>query len=150
MLDVSILTRFLDIHTYNKQTLYGAGLKPILNMKKGILLVIIFLVTVVGFIFTNAFIKSHQEYGKRYDFVITNIEKDAKGDLTFYDSLDNKYFFASYRFNEFNKLGISVGDKVFKDQYSKNMTISRKINNSYKIYYIQEPNGIIPFLFYSY
>lgn len=119
-------------------------------MKKGIFLLIIFLMTIVGFIFINVFIKSRQEYTKKYDFIIANIEIDAKGDLTFYDSLNNKYFFASYRFNEFDKLGISVGDKVFKDHYSKDLAISRKIKNEYKIYYMQQPNGIIPFLFYNY
>ena len=119
-------------------------------MKKAIFWVIIFLITVVGFVFINVFIKSRQEYSKRYDFIITNIKTDAKGDLTFYDSLNNEYFFTSYRFNEFDKLGILVGDKVFKDRYSKNLTISRKINNTYKIYYIQEPNGMIPVLFYTY
>lgn len=119
-------------------------------MKKGIFLLIIFLITIVGFIYINVFIKSRQEYIKSYNFIIANIEMDAKGDLIFYDSLNNKYFFASYRFNEFDKLGISVGDKVFKDQYSKSLTISRKIKNEYKIYYIQHPNGIIPFSFYNY
>ncbi|KLT70509.1 hypothetical protein [Flavobacterium sp. ABG] len=119
-------------------------------MKKKIFLLIIFLITVVGFIFINVFIKSRQEYSKSYDFIIANIEIDAKGDLTFYDSLNNKYFFASYIFNEFDKLGISIGDKVSKDQYSKSLTISRRINDKYKIYYIQQPNGIIPFSFYNY
>lgn len=119
-------------------------------MKKGIFLLVIFLITIVGFIFINIFIKSRQEYSKKYDFIIANIEIDAKGDLTFYDSLNNKYSFASYRFNKFYNLEISVGDKVYKDQYSKSLTISRKIKNEYKVYYIQQPNGIIPFSFYNY
>lgn len=119
-------------------------------MKKGIFLLIIFLITIVGFIFINVFIESRQEYTKNYDFIITNIEIDAKGDLIFYDSLNNNYSFASYRFNKFDKLGISVGDKVFKDMNSKCLTIRRKIKNKYKIYYVQQPNGLIPFSFYNY
>jgi len=119
-------------------------------MKKGIFLLIIFLIVIVGFTFINAIVKSRHEYTNKYDFVISNIETDAKGDLTFYDSVNNKYFFASYRFNEFDKLVISVGDKVFKDHYSKKMVISRKINDKYEIYHIQQPNGMIPFSLYSY
>ncbi|WP_194139671.1 hypothetical protein [Flavobacterium hungaricum] len=119
-------------------------------MKKAIFLLIIFLIAIVGFTFVNAIVTSRHEYKKKYDFVISNIEIDAKGDLTFYDSINNKYFFASYRFNEFDKLGISVGDKVFKDHYSKKLIISRKINDKYKIYHIQQPNGLIPFSLYSY
>lgn len=119
-------------------------------MKKGIFLLVIFLITIVAFVFINVFIKSRQEYCEKYEFIITKIEIDAKGDLTFYDSHNNKYFFASYRFNEFDKLGISLGDKIFKDRYSKNLIISRKVNNKYKIYYTQQPNGMVPYSFYNY
>lgn len=118
-------------------------------MKKGILFVLIFLMIIVGFVFINVFIKSRQEYAAKYDFIITDIEIDAKGDLTFCDSLNYKYSFSSYRFSKWDKLGISVGDKVYKDTYSKNMFISRKNRNEYKIYFIQKPNGMIPFSFYS-
>ncbi|MBF4507667.1 hypothetical protein IRZ83_13405 [Flavobacterium sp. JLP] len=119
-------------------------------MKKWIFFLVIFLIAIVGFIFINVFIKSRHEYCKKYDFIITNIDENVKGDLIFYDSFNNKYFFTNYRFNEFDKLGISVGDKIFKDQYSESLTISRKIKNKYKIYYIQQPNGLIPFTFYNY
>lgn len=119
-------------------------------MKKGILLLIIFFVTIFVFIFINAFIKSRQEYTNKYDFIIDKIEIGAKGYLIFYDNLNNQYSFASYSFTEFEKLGISVGDRVFKDSYSKNMIIYREIKNKYKIYYVREPNGMIPFSFYSY
>ena len=118
-------------------------------MKKGIIFITIFIIAVIGFVFINVFIKSRQEYNTRYDFIIANIETDAKGGLSFYDSLNNKYSFASYRFNKFDKLGISVGDRIFKDKYSKNMSISRSINDNYKVYYVQKPNGMIPFSFYS-
>jgi hypothetical protein len=119
-------------------------------MKKGFFLVIIFLAIAVGFVFINVFIKSRKEYIKKYDFVISNIKTDVKGNITFYDSLNNSYYFASYRFNEWDKLEILIGDRVFKDSYSKNMTISRKVENEYKVIYTQKPNGMIPFSFYSY
>ncbi len=112
-------------------------------------MLILFLLIFVGYVFINVFIKSRQEYAAKYDFIISNIEKDAKGDLIFYDNLDLKYSFASYRFSKWDKLGISVGDRVFKDHYSENMFISRKIGEIYKVYYVQKPNGMIPFSFYS-
>ncbi len=118
-------------------------------MKKAVLFLLIFFATIFVFIFINVFIKSRQEYASKYDFIIDTIETDAKGYLIFSDSLNNEYSFASYNFNKFDKLGISIGDKVFKDHYSKNMIISRKIENKYKVYYIQKPNGMIPFSFYA-
>jgi len=126
------------------------GTKTILNMKKGFFLVIIFLAIAVGLVFINVFIKSRKEYIKKYDFVISNIKTDVKGNITFYDSLNNSYYLASYRFNEWDKLEILIGDRVFKDSYLKNMTISRKVENEYKVIYTQKPNGMIPFSFYSY
>lgn len=105
---------------------------------------------IIGFVFINVFIDSRKEYTGRYDFIIAKIETDAKGDLTFCDSLDNRYSFAGYRFSKFYKLGISIGDKVYKDFKSKDMIFSREIEDKYKVYYIQEPNGMIPFSFYSY
>jgi hypothetical protein len=119
-------------------------------MKKPVLLLIVFFVTIFIFIFINAFLKSRQEYTNKYDFVITEIEINVKGNLTFYDNLNHKYSFASYSFNKFDKLGIEVGDRILKDNCKKNMTISREINNKYEIYYVQKPNGLIPFSFYDY
>lgn len=58
-------------------------------------------------------------------------------------------FFLSYRFSKLQKLGISVGDRIFKKSYSKDMTISRKIDGYYRIYHVQEPNGMFPFSFYG-
>ncbi|RED26114.1 hypothetical protein BD847_0020 [Flavobacterium cutihirudinis] len=121
-----------------------------MDRRKTVFSLMIFFVTILVFIFINAFIKSRQEYTNKYDFIIDKIETDAKGYLIFSDSLNNQYSFASYNFTEFDKLGISVGDRVFKDSYSKNMTINRKMKNEYKTYYIQKPNGMIPFLLYSY
>lgn len=121
-----------------------------MDRRKAVFLLIIFFAAIFIFIFINAFIKSRQEYTNKYDFIIDKIEIDAKGYLIFCDRLNNQYSFASYNFTEFDKLGISVGDRVFKDRYSKNMTISRKIKNEYKVICIQEPNGMIPYLFYSY
>lgn len=102
------------------------------------------------YIFINIFVQSRREYSNKYNFIITKIDVNAKGDFTFYDSLNNEYFFLSYRFNRFQKLGISVGDKVFKKSYSRNLTISRKIDDEYKVYHVQEPNGRFPFWFYCY
>lgn len=124
--------------------------KVFLNMKKAILILILFFTTIVVFVYINVFINSRQEYLKKYNFIIAKIETDTKGNLIFYDSLYNKYSFANYRFKEWDKLGISVGDKVLKDSLSKNMNICRKIKNEYKIYYIQKPNGTISFSFYGY
>ncbi len=118
-------------------------------MKRNVSLLVISFFIVILYIFTNVCIGSRKEYVTKYDFIITKIESDAKGDLTFSDSLNNKYFFYSYQFDKWHNLGISVGDKIFKDHYSKNMIISRKKNNNYKIYHIQEPNGMILFSFYS-
>lgn len=117
-------------------------------MKKGICYLIFFFLIIIGYVSINVFIRSRKEYAAKYDFIITKIEMDAKGNLTFYDSLNYKYSFASYRFSKWDKLGISEGDKVFKDDHSKDMMISRKKKNVYKIYHIQEPNGMIPFSFY--
>ena len=109
----------------------------------------LFFLIIIGFVYINVFIESRKEYATKYDFIITKIETNAKGNLTFYDSLNYKYSFTSYRFSKWEKLGISEGDKVFKDYYSKDMMISRKMKkNGYKIYHIQEPNGMIPFSFY--
>ncbi|KGO90544.1 hypothetical protein [Flavobacterium subsaxonicum] len=119
-------------------------------MKKSVLILIIFFVVAIAFIFIDGFIQSRREYVEKYDFVIKNIKTDIKGNLTFYDNLNNKYFFSGYWFSKYDKLGISTGDKIFKDHYSKNMIIYRQVNNKYQIYYIQEPNGLIPFSLYSY
>ncbi len=117
-------------------------------MKKNLLILFFFLIVVLILIYVNIFFKSRQEYVTRYNFVITNIKTDAKGDLIFYDSNNYKYSFSSYRFNKWDKLGISTDDKIFKESNSKNLIISRKINNKYMIYHIQTPNGMIPFSFY--
>ena len=101
------------------------------------------------FVVINNFVKSRQEYANKYDFVITKIDVNAKQNLTFHDSLKNEYFFLSYRFSKLQKLGISVGDRIFKNSYSKDMTISRKIDGDYRIYHVQEPNGMFPFSFYG-
>lgn len=118
-------------------------------MKKGVIFLGIFFIVVLMFISVNVYIKSRQEYANKYDFVIDKIEIDAKGSLTFYDSIKCEYRFASYRFTKWDKLGISVGDRVFKNSYSKDMTISRKIYGDYRIYHVQEPNGMFPFSFYG-
>lgn len=118
-------------------------------MKKGVIFLGIFFIVVLIFISVNVYIKSRQEYANKYDFVIDKIEIDAKGSLTFYDSIKCEYRFASYRFTKWDKLGISVGDRVFKNSYSKDMTISRKIYGDYRIYHVQEPNGMFPFSFYG-
>lgn len=118
-------------------------------MKKGVIFLGIFFIVVLIFISVNVYIKSRQEYANKYDFVIDKIEIDAKGSLTFYDSIKCEYRFASYRFTKWDKLGISVGDRVFKNSYSKDMTISRKIDGDYRIYHVQEPNGMFPFSFYG-
>jgi hypothetical protein len=119
-------------------------------MKKPVLIIITFFVIAITFIFINGFIQSRREYVEKYDFVIKNIKTDIKGNLIFYDSLHNKYRFVSHRFSKHFKLGISTGDKIFKDYHSKYMIIYRQVNNKYQIYYIQKPNGQIPFSFYSY
>ena len=118
-------------------------------MKKGVIFLGIFFIVVLMFISVNVYIKSRQEYANKYDFVIDKIEIDAKGSLTFYDSIKCEYRFASYRFTKWDKLGISVGDRVFKNSYSKDMTISRKIDGDYRICHVQEPNGMFPFSFYG-
>lgn len=109
-----------------------------------------FLLTIL-FVFINSYRKSKQEYDSKYNFIITKIDIDAKGCLIFRDSLNNVYSFASYRFTKWDNLGILNGDKVVKNRYSKKMILSRKEveGNKYKIYHIQEPNGLIPYSFYS-
>ena len=119
-------------------------------MKKPVLALMIFFVVVIAFIFINIFISSRRQYLEKYDFVIKNIKTDSKGNLIFCDSLHNKYRFSAYLFNEYDKLRILTGDKVFKDHRSKNMIIYRQVNNKYQVYYIQEPNGLVPFSFYNY
>lgn len=101
------------------------------------------------FVAVSNFIKSRQEYSNKYDFVIAKIRSNAKGYLTFYDSLRCEYSFASYKFTKWDKLGISVGDRVFKNSYSKDMTVSRRIDGVYKVYHVQEPNGMFSFSFYG-
>ncbi|MBZ4035497.1 hypothetical protein K6T82_12015 [Flavobacterium sp. 17A] len=119
-------------------------------MKGNVFKLFIFFIVVFGFVFSNVFIKSRKEYTKSYDFIISRIESDAKGYLTFYDSLNTGYSFTSFRFNEFDKQGFLAGDKVFKDKFSKNVNISRKKGNEYKIFFTQEANGMIPFCLYAY
>ena len=119
-------------------------------MKKPVLALIIFFAVAIAYTFINVFIRSRIEYVEKYDFVIKNIKTESKGNLIFYDSLHNKYRFSAYLFNKYDKLGISTGDKIFKDHRSKNMIIYRQVNNKYQIYYIQEPNGLVPFSFYNY
>lgn len=118
-------------------------------MKKAFFFFAGFYILVLGFVYANVFIHSRQEYAARYYFVISKIEVESKGNLVFYDSLKNKYSFSSYRFSKGDKSRVLVGDKVFKDSCSKKMIISRRINGKYEICYIQNPNGIIPFSFYS-
>lgn len=118
-------------------------------MKKGVIFLGIFFIVVLTFISINVYINSRQEYLNKCDFVIAKIDTDAKGYLTFYDSLRCEYSFASYNFTKWDKLGISVGDRVFKNSYSKDMTISRKIDGDYRIYHVQESNGMFPFSFYG-
>lgn len=119
-------------------------------MKKPVLALTIFFVVAIAFNFINGFIQSRIEYVEKYDFVIKNIKTDIQGNLIFYDSLHSKYYFSGYWFNKHDKLGILTGDKIFKDQHSKNMIIYRQVNNKYQIYYIQEPNGLVPFSLYNY
>lgn len=121
-----------------------------MEKKKTVYFFIIFFSTIFTFTFINVFIKSRQEYNSKYNFTIHDIKSGAKGELTFYDSLNNQYSFASFSFNEHDKLGIQVGDKVFKDYKSKDMIFSREIEDTYSVYYIQESNGMVPFSFYSY
>ncbi len=122
----------------------------VLDMKKVFLFFIIFFTVAFGYICICAFVYSRKEYHTKYDFIIHRIESNEKGYLTFYDSLGNKYSFASYYFSESQKLGISEGDRVFKDIYAKDMFFSRKVDDKYEVYYVQEPNGLLPFSFYSY
>ena len=119
-------------------------------MKKPVLILITFFVVAISFSFILGFIQSRREYVEKYDFVIKNIKTDIQGNLIFYDSLHNKYYFSGYWFKKHDKLGILTGDKIFKDHRSKNMIIYRQVNNKYQIYYIQEPNGLVPFSFYNY
>jgi len=118
--------------------------------RKPFLFLPIFYAVAFAFIFIAAFIQSRLEYVEKYDFVITKIKVEMHGTLKFYDSLHNTYSFSCYQLNKNDSLGISTGDKIFKDRYSKNMIVYRQINNKYRIYYIQEPNGLVPFSFYSY
>ena len=91
------------------------------EVKRAIYFLIAFFALVFTITYISVFIKSRQEYNTKYDFVIEEVESDIKGNLTFHDSLDNEYSFASYSFSEFSKLGIEAGDKVFKAYHSKNM-----------------------------
>ncbi|KOS06152.1 hypothetical protein AM493_08985 [Flavobacterium akiainvivens] len=125
-------------------------LKNNFKYEKSYIFFFIFFGTIFIFIFINGFIKSRKEYGSKYNFTIDEIKSDAKGNLIFFDSVGNEYSFASFTFNKHDKLGISVGDKVFKDYKSKNMIFSRETEDKYSVYYIQKPNGMVPFSFYSY
>lgn len=124
--------------------------KDFSDFKKSIRFLLIFFGVIFSWGYIGNFIRSRSEYNTRYDFIIKEIDRDAKGYLTFRDSLNNEYSFSSYSFIVYDKLGIETGDKVFKDYHSEDMIFSRIEHGKYKVYYVQKPNGLFPYSFYSY
>jgi hypothetical protein len=124
--------------------------KDLSDFKKSIFFLLIFFGLFFMFSIISCFTHSRKEYNSKYDFIIKEIDKDAKGYLSFRDSLNNEYFFTSYNFTVFDKLGIEIGDKVFKDYHSEDMIFSRMKDGKYKVYYVQKPNGLFPYSLYSY
>lgn len=124
--------------------------KDFSDFKKSIRFLLIFFGVIFSWGYIGNFIRSRSEYNTRYDFIIKEIDRDAKGYLTFRDSLNNEYSFSSYSFIVFDKLGIETGDKVFKDYHSEDMIFSRMKDGKYKMYYVQKPNGLFPYSLYSY
>lgn len=133
----------------NQQPPLPKAKKEIVN-KKYLFIFIGYFAVIIIYTYIKVFIESHQEYNTKYDFVIKEIETGAKGELTFHDSFNNEYFFASYSFNRHDNLGIEAGDRLFKDYRSENMIFSRMTDDGYKTYYVQKPNGMVPFSLYSY
>jgi hypothetical protein len=124
--------------------------KDFSDFKKSIRFLLIFFGVIFSWGYIGNFIRSRSEYNTRYDFIIKEIDRDAKGNLTFRDSLNDEYSFSSYSFIVFDKLGIETGDKVFKDYHSEDMIFSRMKDGKYKMYYVQKPNGLFPYSLYSY
>ncbi len=95
---------------------------------------------VVLFLYGLNFYNSKKEFRHEFNFVVTKITEDGRGNLTFYSSEKN-FYFINYRF--YKKEGIVIGDKIVKKKNSKNLYIYR-INPStgkYELFLKKEPNG---------
>ena len=100
-------------------------------------------VLMLVFPLVNTFIRSRNEYHKKYDFIISKVSITPTRQLEFYDTTGEKVSLWNYTVMDYE--GVSKGDSIFKDKCSFFLYVYKKNNRGeFKEYLRIRPTGLFP------
>lgn len=112
-------------------------------MNRKMLFLILMVVLMLVFPLVNTFIRSRNEYHKKYDFIISKVSITPTRQLEFYDTTGEKVSLWNYTVMDYE--GVSKGDSIFKDKCSFFLYVYKKNNRGeFKEYLRIRPTGLFP------